>query len=284
MRTRHVLGTKPRAAPRRLTRARRRLRLASIALPLVLLAPGVYYIAMPSAPPADEIETVIRGAGFDPLVPPNRLRGPGALYVVEGGGRYAKVCDAEPHVLETKVRKSPTPSQVHDRLESGGFSLSGALLDSINASLGATRVSSIEYTLADPAISEISLSDLSEIEDAMLQQKRCDDTVQRLLKQGKKVCSGAAALSATTRYRVHVEAKFEANAEDRTPILSAAQKALAEHTQSQIQSIGTDQFSGEDLFYGIQLSELCITLDTATEPSVLTNSDVPQPPASRPGI
>jgi len=104
------------------------------------------------------------------------------------------------------------------------------------------------------------------------------------LKQGKKVCSGAAALSATTRYRVHVEAKFEANAEDRTPILSAAQKALAEHTQSQIQSIGTDQFSGENLFYGIQLSELCITLDTATEPSVLTNSDVPQPPAPRSGI
>ena len=118
----------------------------------------------------------------------------------------------------------------------------------------------------------------------MLQQKRCDDTTQRLLKQGKKVCSGAAALSATTRYRVHVEAKFEANGEDRTPILSAAQKALAEHTQSQIQSIGTDQFSGENLFYGIQLSELCITLDTATEPSVLTNSDVPQPPAPRSGI
>src|SRR5205823_2225262 len=106
-----VLGTKPRAAPRRLTRARRRL-LAPVALPLLLLAPGVYYIAMPSAPPADEIETVIRGAGFDPLVPPNRLRGPGALYVVEGGGRYAKVCDAEPHVLETKVTHiaHPQPS------------------------------------------------------------------------------------------------------------------------------------------------------------------------------
>ena len=44
------------------------------------------------------------------------------------------------------------------------------------------------------------------------------------------------------------------------------------------------EFSGEDLFYGIQLSELCITLDTATEPSVLTNSDVPQPPAPRSGI
>ena len=44
------------------------------------------------------------------------------------------------------------------------------------------------------------------------------------------------------------------------------------------------KLSGEDLFYGIQLSELCITLDTATEPSVLTNSDVPQPPVPRRGI
>ena len=266
MSDRHVPGTKPRRA-RRTDRTRRRLLLASVALPLVMLGPGVYYIAMPSVPPADEIETVIRGAGFDPLVPPNRLRGPGALYVVEGGGRYTKVCDAEPGVLQTKVRKSPTPGQVHDRLESGGFSLSGALLDSINAGFGATRVTSIEYTLADPAISEISLSDLSEIEDAMLQQKRCDETVHRLLKQGKKICSGAAALSATTRYRVHVDAKFKANADDRAPILSAAQKALAEHTQSQIQSTGSDELSGEDLFYGIQLSELCITLDTATEPA-----------------
>ena len=284
MRSRHVLGTKPRTAPRRPTRARRRLRLASVALPLVLLMPGIYYIAMPSVPTLDQIEMVIKGAGFDPLMPPNRLRGPGALYVVEGGGRYAKVCDAEPDVLQAKIRRSPTPGQVHDRLESGGFSLSGTLLDSINASLGARRVTSIEYTLADPAISEISLSDLAEVEDAMLHQKRCDDAVQRLLKEGKKVCSGAAALSATTRYRVHVDAKFETGAEDRAPVLSAAQKALAEHTQSQIRSIGTDELTGDDLFYGIQLSELCITLDTATEPSVLTNSDAPQPPAPRRGI
>jgi hypothetical protein len=82
---------------------------------------------------------------------------------------------------------------------------------------------------------------------------------------------------------MHVDAKFETSAENRAPILSAAQKALSEHTQSQIRSIGSDELTGEDLFYGIQLSELCNTLDTATEPSVLTNSDAPQP-APRSGI
>jgi hypothetical protein len=243
----------------------------------MLLVPGVYFVFTPPAPAEDEIEAVIKEAGFDPLVPPNRLRGPGALYVVEGGGRYTKVCDAEPDLLEAKIRKSPTPGQVHDRLESGGFSVGGKLLNSINATLGATRVTSIEYTLADPSISEISLSDLAEIEDGLLRQKRCDETVQRLLKANKKVCSGAAALSATTRYRVHVDSKFDAGGDDRAPVLSAAQKAIEEHTQSQTRSTGTDELAGENLFYGIQLSAFCITLDSATEPSVLTNSDAPQP-------
>jgi hypothetical protein len=69
----------------------------------------------------------------------------------------------------------------------------------------------------------------------------------------------------------------------RTPILNAAQQAIAEHTESQIQSGGTDELAGENLFYGIQLSSLCITLDGDTEPSILSDSDKPQPPAPRSG-
>jgi hypothetical protein len=272
----HVRPTHP-SRPGYIARRRRQLRLASVAMPIILLVPGVYFVLTPPAPAEDEIEAVIKEAGFDPLVPPNRLRGPGALYVVEGGGRYTKVCDAAPDLLQAKIHKSPTPGQVHDRLESGGFSVGGKLLNSINTTLGATRVISIEYTLADPSISEISLSDLAEIEDGLLRQKSCDETVQRLLKANKKVCSGAAALSATTRYRVHVDSKLDAGGDSRAPVLSAAQKAIEEHTQSQTRSTGTDELAGENLFYGIQLSTFCITLDTATEPSVLTNSDAPQP-------
>jgi len=276
MKNSHVRPTNP-SRPRHIAHRRRPLWLASFAIPVMLLVPGVYFVFTPPAPAEDEIEAVIKEAGFDPLVPPNRLRGPGALYVVEGGGRYTKVCDAEPDLLQAKIRKSPTPGQVHDRLESGGFSVGGKLLNSINATLGATRVTSIEYTLADPSISEISLSDLAEIEDSLLHQKRCDEMVQRLLKANKKVCSGVAALSATTRYRVHIASEFDAGADGLAPVLSVAQKAIEEHTQSQTRSTGTDELAGENLFYGIQLSMFCITLDTATEPSVLTNSDAPKP-------
>jgi len=82
------------------------------------------------------------------------------------------------------------PGQVHDRLESGGFSVGGKLLNSINATLGATRVTSIEYTLAILR-SARSPYRFGEIEDGLLRQKHCDEMVQRLLKANKKVCSGA---------------------------------------------------------------------------------------------
>jgi hypothetical protein len=247
------------------------------------LVPGAYYYFAPAVAPVDEIELVIKEAGFDPLVPPNRLRGPGALYVVEGGGRYTKVCDADPQLLEAKIRRSPTPGEVHDRLERGGFSAKGTLLASVNAKLGGTRVMSIEYRVSDPAISEISLSDLAEIEDNLLQQERCDRTVQRLLKANKKVCSGVAALSATTHYQVHFDRNLEVSADTRVPLLSAAQQAIEEHTQSKFQSSGTDELAGENLFYGIQLSSLCITLNTATDPSIRDNSEAPQPAPARSG-
>jgi hypothetical protein len=281
MKTGHARRAKP-SRSGRATHAQRRLWVASVALPAILAVPGAVYYFSP-APSSDEIETIIKEAGFDPLVPPNRLRGPGALYVVEGGGRYTKVCDADPQLLEAKTRRSPTPGQVHDRLESGGFSIKGHLLDTINANLGATRVASIEYRVSDASINEISLSDLSEIEDSALSQERCDKTVQRLLKANKKVCSGVSALSATTYYRVQFDKKVAADADGRAPLVNKAQKAPEEHTQSRIQSYGTDELAGENLFYGIQLSSLCITLDTATEPSALGNADTPQPPVPRSG-
>lgn len=269
----HVRRTKPSRASRA-GRRRRHFWLASVTLPIILIAPAVSYVVITGPAPSD-VEAVIKQAGFDPLKPPSRLRGPGALYEVEDG-LYRKVCDADPDLLRGRLRKSPTQSQFRERLETGGFSMSGEFLQRVNVRLGGERVTSIEYRLTDPAVSEIALSDLSDIEDKLLSQKSCEETVERLLKAHRKVCSGYAALSATTSYKVHVSAKFESGSDGRASTIGAVQQALQEHTEGQIRSTGTDELTGEDLFYGIQLSSLCITLNTDTEPSVLTNSDVPQ--------
>jgi hypothetical protein len=257
------------------TRKMRRVRLLSVALPIALVTPAIWYTVVPRPAPHDPIEAAVRQVGFHPVEPPSRLRGPGALYVVEGGS-YRKVCDAEPALLDGKIQQSPTESQSHESLESSTFWLSGDFIRSLNAKFGGSRLDSIEYKLSDVTISEISLSDLHGIEDVLLQRKQCDETVGRLLDAHKKVCSGYAALSATATYQVHFQTRFVSESGSKVPAIKAVQAALQENTQGEIKQTDGEELSGENLYYGIQLSPLCITPNTATEPSVLADSEKPQ--------
>jgi hypothetical protein len=252
-----------------------------IAAAAATMMPAAAYVLLPATQAShDAIEAVIKQAGFDPLLPPSQLRGPGAIYVVDNGF-YRKVCDADAEMLQGKIRTSPTANQTSERLETGRFSLSGQIIESLNARLGGSRVTAIEYRLTDAAISEIPLSELSEIEDTLLRRQSCDRTVERLLKANRKVCSGYAALKATTYYKVHVDAKVESGIDIREPILRAAQQTIELHTQGSVHISGTEELTGQDLFYGIQLSSLCITLNTATEPSVLDDGIARRPIAPR---
>ena len=267
----HVRRTK---SPNRTGGTSRRLWFLSLTLPVIAITPAIWSTVVPEQP--GNLQTVIREAGFDPLDPPSRLRGPGALYVVEDGA-YRKVCEPDPALLSGKMHQSPTQSHVLERLQGGGFSVKGGLLKTLNASLGGSRVTSIEYGLRDVAISEITLADLADIQGDLLRQKSCDAEVTRLLQEKHMVCAGYAALSATAFYKVHVDAKFHSNADGRAPIITAAQQAIQEHTQGQVNVKGRDELTGENLFYGIQLAKRCLTLDTATEPSIL------QPPSAPAG-
>src|SRR5262249_47460627 len=130
-------------------RARKHIWLVSIALPVLVAVPGVTYVLL--RPSSDDVVRAIKEAGFDPLIPPNRLRGPGALYLVEGNS-YRKVCNVDPALLDGKVQQSPTQDRVRTRLEKGGFSLAGDMLASINGRLDGNRLTSIEYKLTNVAI------------------------------------------------------------------------------------------------------------------------------------
>jgi hypothetical protein len=237
---------------------------ALIAFPIATILPIVWYLFL-HQPQSDDIEKIIKQAGFQPLLPPNRLRGPGALYEVDSG-YYRKVCDVDLKLLEGKLKSSPTTSQFRQKLERGGFSLTADFLDTLNSKVTGGRITAVQLKLSDVAITEIPMSDLSEIEDLLLSQKQCDSVVQKLLKANKKVCAGYAALSATTIYKVNVDNKFAADTK-------AVQTALQERAGAEIAMRTADEFRGDNLFYGIQLSELCITSGDATEPSVLPPLD-----------
>jgi hypothetical protein len=252
--------------------ARKRFWLASIGLTALVIVPGATYFAYRIIrPPSDEVLKAIVDAGFDPLVPPTRLRGPGALYEVEGRS-YRVVCPVDPSLLNGKLQKSPTEDRVRSRLESGGFSLAADYLAKINGKLGGDRLTSIQFSLTNVEISEVAEQYLSEIQDVLLSQPSCSNIVTKLLRAKKKVCSGYAALSATTSYKVNVASKFAATEESKRPVLEKVKSAIEEHAGSEIKINRDDELKGEDLFYGIQLSRLCMTLDDGSGPSVLTQT------------
>ena len=265
-RTRTGNGRRTKKSPVESTRDMvRRWWIALLAFPVIAIAPVAWFVLQP--PDHDDIELAIREYGFEPLTPPNQLRGPGALYQVEGNS-YTKICDADAAILEGKVHTSPTVEHIRKRLERGKLSLSGNYVEDVNAKLNGARVTSIEYRMTNVSIREIPMDHLMEIESHLLSQARCDEIVQRVLKANKQVCSGYSALAATTSYKVHYDVKFAVDAESKVPIVNAVQKAIEEEAGGTIHIRNGDELHGENLFYGIQLSKFCITPDTATEPSV----------------
>jgi hypothetical protein len=240
---------------------------------VAVIIPAVWFVAF--GPHRDDMEKAIREYGFEPLIPPNQLRGPGSLYLVEGNS-FRKVCDVDAPLLTGKLQKSPTLDHVRRRLESGKFSLRGGYVDELNAKLEGARVTTIEYRMRDVAISEIAMDDLLEIQDNLLREKNCDDVVQRLLKANKQVCPGYAALSATTSYKVHYDVKLDTSAQTKMTTTAVVQRVIEEKSGGRIQIQSADELFGENLFYGIQLSKFCITPDTATQPSVRPELQPPE--------
>jgi hypothetical protein len=245
-------------------RARKHIWLASIVVPGLVIVPGVAWFFQP--PSVDEVVRTVKEAGFDPLVPANRLRGPGAIYAVEGNS-YKKVCDSDSSLLDGKVKQSPTPDHVRRHLEKSRFSLAGDFLEGINTNLKGERLTSVELKLSKVEISEIAMDELLGIQDALLSRPKCREVVSRLLKANKLVCAGYAALSATTSYHVRTAMKMTGNADVKRAEM--VKQAIEQHTGSEVTIHNADEFKGDNLFYGIQLWGLCITPDTATEPSVL---------------
>ena len=197
----------------------------------------------------NEIDKAIEEVGFHPVKPANRLRGPGSIYVVEDHSFYHQVCKAQASDLADAVQTSPSQGHVRERLEKGGFAWNGDLLKTLNAKLGGNRVTSITYNLTNVTLHEISDDALKAILEKLMQDPRCEDIVQDYFKQHRRVCSGYAALSASASFRISTSSEVEMD-------LKLVKQHLEEHIGGQVQMVSKDEFSGENLFYGIQLSDI----------------------------
>ena len=88
-----------------------------------------------------------------------------------------------------------------------------------------------------------------ELERKLMQKPDCEDVVVEYFRHNRKICSGYAALSASATFKVYTEVRAEVD-------LQLVKEHLAQHTGGQIQILSKDEFSGENLFYGIRLSDI----------------------------
>jgi hypothetical protein len=244
--------------------ARKFVVLAAIAVPIAVAVPFAVMFFRPAQ--QDLVESTIREAGFVPVVPPSRLWTPGALYGELGGGFYDKIC-YDDALAAQKTQKSPTQARTRESLENNGFFFGGDFIGAVNAKLSGARVTAIEYKLSDVAVSQIIGEDLIAIDDVLLRVNSCNRAVTDRLKANKHVCPGYSALSATTSYKVHIDLDVKADAQSKAAALKIVQGEIAANSGGDVQAHSEDEFTGADLFIGIQLYPQCITLDTDTDPS-----------------
>lgn len=238
---------------------------AVIAVPVALAIPGIWSVYDPRPKPAvDDIETVVRRYKFDPLTPPNKLRGPGSIYYVEGGS-VKMVCQATAHQLEGAVRESSTGVRTGYSSENSQFSLSQNFVQTLNGRLDGARVATIEYGMTNTVISEIPLATLRRIERELMSDKDCEDAVNALLSENKKVCSGYSSLTASLTYKVSFDRRSNISAEARAAAAGVIKEAIEEKSGSTMGVKNAEEFSGEGLIYGILLSARCLLPNTADQ-------------------
>ena len=234
----------------------------------------------------DYFDAAIKNLGFELAVPPSRLYRPGSLYVVDAHGHITSIVCGVPETLYNEyVEISSTTSLAAQQRLSGGLS-TAALVDEINAKIGARAVKKVSVRLTDVSVLAITMGNLNRIGTTLMSDQFCSETVAKLLAQGFPVCQGQSILEANAVYQIEYAtgASLGASVKDAAlPALQNSLKAIPQESSSSMSaadglksgaagSSGTADIeqtrfqSGVRLFYGYTVAPLCLTPSTAQSP------------------
>jgi hypothetical protein len=79
-------------------------------------------------------------------------------------------------------------------------------------------------------------------------------------------------LTASTSYKVNIGTTIASGADANLPVIEAVQRQIELATKGEIKLTGAHELVGQDLYYGIRLSPVCLTPNTATAPSRLDDA------------
>ena len=244
-----------------------RARMLKIAIPLVLAAVPVVYVAVRSGHADTALDRSLRDVGFYPLKPPSTLVGPGSIYHVSRDGKfYRTICKVDTAEIEAVVERSPSEEMIARELQKANYSLGAEPIRAINAKLDGDVVASANYTLSSVNVLEVPLERNEEIFIGLTKREACRNTIDRLLQNREFVCQGQSVLLATVEYQV--SSRTVAGGEGRIDAEKATTiKAALEATVNAKLDFSHGRFtSGTGLYYGVKVNPYCISRPTDRAP------------------
>ncbi len=209
--------------------------------------------------PEDSFSRLINEAGFIEVIPPADFFAPGTILTVEVLGpaqvRLHPTCTVGPELLAAYRIESASVDRDQTSALEKEFRV-GLGFGSGSAEGGRGQDVTAHITLVDVKLHLISTEDLMELrEKVFATQEHCDDAIVHNLEAGAMVCQAEQAYMANVRMRID-------SSEDMT--FKEEAEAIAAFTAE----LGTrglhttiDEQSGDDLYFGVRLTDTGIFLN-----------------------
>ena len=206
---------------------------------------------------SDALQGVIEEFGFFPVVPPNDSALVGSFYYVNLNGKGAQpVCSASLDKVRALMVSSNMSNQHANILREAKANFGADILDLVNAKLGDSVVSQIEYSFSDVYMHQMDGNSLFEIEKDLFESTNCDELVGEYIDNLGLVCQVQSAIMATVNY-VAIRrdgTKIETSADARK-ISDGLQVDSFVATSGD----GTSRIEGKALYYGMRFKPRCVT-------------------------
>lgn len=205
------------------------------------------------------IEAVVQAMGFRPQHPPNTLYGPGGLYLVNTFGKLTPICAADNIEVvwnegPTETRFIRTVSLVESESHMGG--------GTAEARGKGTSTAAISFFLRNALIRTGSLETLSLVNEELQKRPYCKQELDKALEAGRCVAQSLSVFIATLDYEVHEGGTIEgAGGGDLTPHKGPVKTRVLQEKLKLAVNTGiarSDLRFGENLYYGLQLTDRCI--------------------------
>lgn len=240
---------------------RRQLTIAALALPsVVVVALFAPRFVSPSADPS----ALLQDAGYLLINPPSRFHGPGTLNTVEktwysnflgsGSLHLHPTCELnEDDLLQISHESETVDQRITERL-SQSIDVRSILESKLESKAAAKSVKSIHVTFENMRILLMSHEKLLELQEKLLAGS-CERAVLYNINSGGRVCQTQAVLQADLIYTIEYQ----------DGLSSSQQLELTKQIASEINLEGghggTNQITGNGLYYGIRLMPRCIELN-----------------------